>query len=130
MQISLKDDLPMTTVTVVYQASRLVVPDVLIDTGSASTIFAADMVARVGLTPAPADILHTIRGVGGREVVYTRELDLLLIGDEGVAQFGIEIGGMNYGFPIKGILGMDYLTRTGAILNLRRLELSFEPAAP
>jgi hypothetical protein len=129
MKINLKDDLPMTTVTVVYQASRLIVPDVLIDTGSASTIFAADVVARVGLAPAPGDILHTIRGVGGREVVYTRELDLLLIGDEGIAQFGIEIGGMNYGFPINGILGMDYLTRMGAILNLRRLELSFEPAA-
>jgi hypothetical protein len=116
----------MTTVTVVYRAMRLNVPDVLIDTGSASTIFAADIVAQVGLTPEPSDILHTIRGVGGREVVYTRALDYLLVENEGVAQFGIEIGGMNYGFPINGILGMDYLMRTGVILNLRRMELSFE----
>ena len=126
MQISLKANLPMTTVTVVYQGARLLVTDVLIDTGSASTIFAADIVAQVGLTPAPTDILHNIRGVGGREVVYTRELDYLLVGAEGVAKFDIEVGGMNYGFAINGILGMDYLTRTGAVLNLRRLELSFD----
>ena len=128
MQISLKDNLPMTTVTVVYQGLRLEVPDVLIDTGSASTIFAADIVAQVGLTPEPSDILHTIRGVGGREVVYTRALDYLLMGDDGLAEFGIEVGGMNYGFLINGILGMDYLVQTGVILNLRRMELSFENA--
>jgi hypothetical protein len=35
---------------------------------------------------------------------------------------------MNYGFSINGILGMDYLTRTGVVLNLRRLELNFDNA--
>lgn len=30
---------------------------------------------------------------------------------------------MNYGFPADGILGLDYLLRAGALIDLRRLEL-------
>ncbi len=37
----------------------------------------------------------------------------------------VEIGGMEYGFAINGILGMDYLTRVGAIINLSTLALEF-----
>jgi hypothetical protein len=33
--------------------------------------------------------------------------------------FEIEVGGMDYGFGMNGILGMDFLMCTGAILNLR-----------
>lgn len=32
---------------------------------------------------------------------------------------------MDYGFAINGILGMDFLTRTGAVLNLRDLTLAY-----
>ncbi len=42
-----------------------------------------------------------------------------------VNDFEIEVGGMNYGFDIDGIPGMDYLTRAGAIINLHDLRLDF-----
>jgi hypothetical protein len=42
-----------------------------------------------------------------------------------VLDFEIEVGGMDYGFEINGILGMDFLLRAGAILNLRELSLEF-----
>jgi len=32
---------------------------------------------------------------------------------------------MDYGFTIDGILGMDFLISTGAILNLRDLTLGY-----
>ena len=38
-------------------------------------------------------------------------------------QVSLEIGGMDYGFEINGLLGMDLLTRVGAIINLDRLQL-------
>jgi hypothetical protein len=31
----------------------------------------------------------------------------------------------NYSFEINGILGMDFLTASGAILNLREMEITF-----
>jgi len=39
--------------------------------------------------------------------------------------FEIEVGGMDYGFAINGILGMDFLTRSKAIINLATMKLEF-----
>src|SRR3972149_9711397 len=67
MQLSLKDELPVIPIRLGHHGTALDIPDVLIDTGSARTIFAADMVAHLGVLPAADDILYAIRGVGGRE---------------------------------------------------------------
>jgi len=125
MQLLLKDDLPFVVVTVEYKGKAVDIPNVLVDTGSASTILAADGLIEVGIEPAADDTLHTIRGVGGIEVVYLRKVDSLKVGEVGVAGFEIEVGGMDYGFEISGILGMDFLRSVGAIINLSEMRLEF-----
>ncbi|MBM3235583.1 hypothetical protein FJZ31_04725 [Candidatus Poribacteria bacterium] len=97
MQLSLKYDLPFTTITIAYKGETLEIPDVLVDTGSASTILAADIVAAIQIIPIAEDVLHTIRGVGGSEVVFTRQIDYLKVGERSIADFEIEVGGMDYG---------------------------------
>lgn len=101
------------------------IPDVLIDTGSASTIFAADIMATVGISPVPEDVLHTIRGVGGVEVVFLRRIDEIWLGRKQLTGFEIEVGGMDYGFAINGILGMDFLQSLGVMIDLKQLEIRF-----
>jgi predicted aspartyl protease len=101
------------------------VPEVLVDTGSASTVISANQVAQVALVPESKDILHTVRGVGGSEAVFTRRVDRLQVDNHAIEDFEIEIGGMEYGFTINGILGMDCLVRVGAIINLKTLALEF-----
>jgi hypothetical protein len=64
MPLTLRDNLPFTTVTVAYQGIPMDVPFVPVDTGSAATLPAADIVAAIGIVPLPQDPLHTIRGVG------------------------------------------------------------------
>lgn len=125
MQLTLKDELPFVCVTVSYQGAEIEVTDVLVDTGSATTILAADQVARIGIVPERLDVLYTIRGVGGIETVFTRRVEHLKIGRREVAGFEIEVGGMDYGFEIQGILGMDFLLKAGAIINLHDLSLGF-----
>lgn len=125
MQLSLKYDLPFTTVTIAYRGVTLEIPDVLVDTGSASTVLAADIVAAVQIIPIAEDILHTIRGIGGSEVVFTRWIDYLKVGERSIPDFEIEVGGMDYGFQINGILGMDFLTQIGAIINLQEMRIEF-----
>jgi len=51
MQLTLKDDLPFTQVQLVYGDLQTVILDVLVDTGSASTILAAHAVALAGIVP-------------------------------------------------------------------------------
>jgi hypothetical protein len=125
MQLTLKDELPFTTIKVMYRDREVEVPNVLVDTGSATTILSADIVAQIGITPEPTDILHTVRGIGGTEVVFTRQVDYLQIDQQSLTQFQIEIGGMDYGFDINGILGMDFLVQAGTLINLRDFRLEF-----
>lgn len=125
MQLTLRDNLPFAKVTVGYQGKEVEIENVLVDTGSASTIFAAELVANIEITPLPDDVLHTIRGVGGSEAVFSRVVDYVQVRDKQITDFEIEVGGMDYGFEINGILGMDILTRTGAIINLQKMNISF-----
>ena len=108
MRLQLQDNLPFTAVTLYDRGQSIEILNVLIDTGSATTILAADAVHKVQIVPEPDDTLYTIRGVGGSEVVFSRKVDALELGECHLDQFEIEVGGMDYGFSINGILGMDF----------------------
>ena len=110
MQLWLQDKVPFTTVTIAY---------------SASSIMAADIVAAIQIVPLPQDTLRVIRGVGGSEAVFIRRVDYLQVGERSLSDFEIEVGGMDYGFEINGILGMDFLLQAGAIINLRDIRIGF-----
>lgn len=125
MRLRLRDNLPFVGITVVHQRGKIKIPNILVDTGSGGTILSADALSKIGIVPQPEDTLHTIFGVGGSEVVFTRTVDELKVGTFSVKQFEIEIGGMDYGFDIQGILGMDFLTTAGAKINLEELEIEF-----
>lgn len=71
MQLLLRYGLPFTTVTISYGGATIDIPDILVDTGSGSTILSADILGPIGITPLPEDTLSTIRGVGGNEVVFS-----------------------------------------------------------
>lgn len=124
MQLTLVDDLPFATRTLTHEGATLAITNVLIDTGSATTILAADQVALIGLVPAPDDMLYTIRGVGGTEVVFTRRVEALQLGGYSLPDFEIEVGGMDCGFAINGIVGMDFLTRAKAVIDLGQLTIT------
>ena len=51
MPLTLRDNLPFTTITVTYQGTTIDIPQVLVDTGSAATLLAADIVSAIGIIP-------------------------------------------------------------------------------
>ncbi len=125
MQLTLQDELAFARLAVAYRGATVEIDHVLIDTGSASTILAARIVATIGIVPEMADSVYAVRGVGGSEAVFTRRVDRVAVENHALADFEIEVGSMNYGFELNGILGMDFLTQAGAIINLRDLTLEF-----
>ncbi|WP_176706559.1 aspartyl protease family protein [Paenibacillus hemerocallicola] len=66
-------DLPFTELTVYYNKQSIRLPQVLIDTGSSSTILKLDVVEEIGLTVELDDVLGTISGVGGSEFVFFKQ---------------------------------------------------------
>ncbi len=125
MQLLLRDNIPFVSIFVIYKDTSIEIPSVLVDTGSATTILSADLVQIIQITPSPEDSLYTIRGVGGSEVVFSRKVDYLKLGECFINNFEVEIGGMDYGFEINGILGMDFLVQAGTIINLRDMKIEF-----
>ncbi len=125
MQLLLENNIPFVSVAISNAGKKIEIPNILVDTGSASTVIAADWLTTIGISPSAEDILYTIRGVGGVEIVFTRKVDLMEIGSRQIEKFEVEVGGMDYGFEINGILGMDFLINAGAIINLRSMTIEF-----
>lgn len=126
MNIRLLEGLPFISAVVSFRGRSLILNNVLLDTGSAGSIFSADRLAEIDLSYAPEDELLRIRGVGGVEFVFTKLVDHLAIGELRINDFKIEVGAMDYGFPIDGILGMDFLIAVGAIIDLDQMEVTSE----
>ena len=122
-RIRLQDGLPYVTMVLVYQDKQIELPSVLLDAGSAGTVFSADRVLSIGLHYEPEDTVQRIRGVGGTEFVFSKQVDRVLMGELQAADFQLEIGAMNYGFDLDGIVGMDFLAQVGAITDLAQLEV-------
>lgn len=119
-ELQIRHDLPFVSMNLLYNNRELRLENVLLDTGSASTIFSADPLLGIDLRHAPGDILNRIRGVGGTEFVFSKTIDRLSLGDLEVNDFEIEVGAMDYGFhfELDGIVGMDFLTRVHAVIDL------------
>lgn len=123
MMIRIQDGLPYVAMTLLYRDQQLELPKVLLDTGSAGTVFPADKVLTIGLQYEANDTVQRIRGVGGAEFVFSKQVDRLSLGELHVNEFVIEIGAMDYGLDIDGIVGMDFLIQVDAILDLAQLEV-------
>ena len=77
---------PFITVSITYCGAGLEIPNVLVDTGSAGTLLATDMLAKIGIVPEPYDTLVKVYGVGGAESVFARRMDRLQVGDQTVGR--------------------------------------------
>lgn len=61
--------------------------------------------------------------MGGVEFVFTKRLDGIAVGELEAPDFEVEVGALDYGFAVDGILGLDFLLRAEAVIDLGALEL-------
>ena len=123
MRIEISNGLPFISLKIVYKDKEIVLSRVLLDTGSYSTIISSDKLHEIGLIYEPEDKIRQIRGVGGTEFVFTKELDVLKVDEQVISDFPIEAGSLDYGFELDGILGMDYFIKLRVIIDLDRMQL-------
>ena len=123
MKIRIDQGLLYTKATLIHSNKGIGLNNVVLDTGSAGTVFSIDRLASTGILPGPDDPVCRITGVGGSKLVFTKVVDRLAVGSFGPDGFRIEIGAMDYGFDLDGIIGIGFLLKTKAIVDLDRLEL-------
>lgn len=115
--------LPFCSISLVYKDKEMKLDNILVDTGSGGTLLKMDKVEEIGVVIEEDDTIETIEGVGGIEFVYKKNMDKLVIGDIKVENFKVEIGVMDYGFDINGIIGMDFLKEINAVIDLEKMEI-------
>ena len=123
MKLTLQYGLPFAEVTLAYKSQTIALENVLIDTGSAGTIFATEKVAQIGLILESNDMIHRVQGIGGSEFVFGKQVDKLVLGDLTATNFEIEVGALDYGFDLNDIIGMNFLKQVEATIDLAQLEV-------
>lgn len=124
IKIILRDGLPFTEVILRHKNKAVTISNVLIDTGSVSTIVSTDIALIFGLKPEHDDRIHAICGVGGTEYVYEKEVETIEIGQSIASKHKTQIGAMDYGFEINMIIGMDLLMKLSATVDLGKMTLT------
>ena len=122
-KLIIEDGLLLTDMEVTFNGHLLHLQRVLVDTGSGSTVVSTDLAESIGIVAEENDMIYRITGVGGSEFVYSKTVNSVKIGDMQTKDFAIEIGAMNYGFDLDGIIGLDLLQQLKAIINIDELTI-------
>jgi len=120
INFELRKKLPFISITAVHNGIKFRIDNVLVDTGSAATIFASDYIREFGIDSEPEDKVRKIVGVGGNEYVIEKRIDALIIDSVSIEDSIIQVGDMDYGFGINGIIGGDLLIRTKMIIDYEK----------
>jgi hypothetical protein len=113
----------LASATIRHQGIQLELTDVLVDTGSSGTMIKRDLLLNVGIEPTLDDTPSEIRGVGAVELVFIKRIEHFSVGQFLQQPFRIQISRMNYGVPINGIIGLDFLMATQTLIDLKNLEI-------
>lgn len=124
MNITLIDGLPFIQCLLTINDTQINVSKVLLDTGSASCVFKQNLFEEKDIIIQPTSSIRNLTGIGGTEEVLPYVITQISVGPFRIDQFEIEIGTMNYGFDINGIIGMDFLLTVGSTIDLNKLELT------
>jgi hypothetical protein len=122
--ITVRDRLPFIAVVLIANGQRLQISDVLLDTGAAASVFRTDDLLTIGVVPSPTDQIRFMAGIGGREAVIEKQIETLAVGNLIISPFTIQLGAVDYGFAINGIMGMDFLLTAGAVIDLHTLTIT------
>lgn len=92
--------------------------NVLIDTGSATTLINADYILLDG-----NEKIKNAQGIGGYEKILIKNFETLNLNDIELKNICLSIGDMDYGIDIDLLIGLDILKILNANINIRTMTL-------
>ncbi len=130
MNLRMENGLPYASVTLTYNGKSLELNNVLFDTGCATTVFDTDLLSVIGIE---LDILNgtakRMYGIGGNsELCYEQTISRLHINSLSMPPFRMQLGMMREPYGFDGILGIDFITAAGLIVDFGHLNVSYGKA--
>lgn len=92
--------------------------NVLIDTGSATTLINADYILLDG-----NEKIKNAQGIGGYERILVKNFEALDLNDISLKNISLSIGDMDYGIDIDLLIGLDILKILNASINIKSMTL-------
>jgi hypothetical protein len=123
-KIVFEHGLPFVTVTLFANGQSLTLNRVLLDTGSGGCIFKTSDLEQLGVELAMSDRIARITGIGGDEFVVDKRIDAIEVGNLRLSLFIIELGAVNYAPQMDGILGVNFLAQSRAVIDFANLVVS------
>jgi hypothetical protein len=123
MKIRIFKGQPMVSVTLEQDGKHVEFENVLLDTGSGGSLFPTDKLNEAGIQPKPGAIIRQIVGIGGSESVIEMPVERIAVGTMALDNFVIESGKSYEEFGFEAILGFDFLLATGAVIDLKKMEI-------
>lgn len=125
MKFSLYRGLPYINVELWHNNQSCLFERVLVDTGSATSIFCSDLLGEIDVKPDDSDKLHRMQGVGGYEYVIEKIIDAIVCDNAKVLNYPIQLGELDYGQGIQAIIGSDILNHMDAIIDYKNQTVTF-----
>lgn len=72
-----KYGLPFCDIQIEHNNKKLIIDNILIDTGSGGTILKMDKVDEIDISIDENDTIETISGIGGEKFVYLKKIEQL-----------------------------------------------------
>ncbi|GMN99947.1 MULTISPECIES: aspartyl protease family protein [Parageobacillus] len=127
MNIRIENGLPIVSVEIKRGEKAVLLTDVLLDTGCATTIFDTDALAQIGIE---LDIINgrtkRMYGVGGHsELCYEQIVNNVTIDGKELVSFLLQLGMIKEIYGFDGILGVDFMEGTGMIIDFQNFLIKY-----
>lgn len=120
IKLRYQDRLLFCSICIKIDGQVLNLDNVLIDTGSATTLINADYITLDG-----TEQIRNAQGVGGYERILKKNISTIEINDVMINNIALSIGDMDYGIDIDLLIGLDVLKALNADINIKDMILTF-----
>lgn len=123
---TLEDGLPFITLTLHFKGEKLELDKVLVDSGSSTCVFDTLDMFTLGLSFDGTEEIRKMSGIGGDEYVLEKSIDAIEIDGVQSLQWTIQMGDIQYGYGIRGVVGSDLLSYFAALLDYQTQTLTVQ----
>lgn len=120
IKLKLKHSLLFCELEITINNQILHLNNVLIDTGSATTLINSDYILLDG-----SEKFINVYGVGGYEAVLNKYFDCISINNNSIHNIVLSVGELDYGMDIDMLVGLDLLKKLNANINIKDMTMSF-----
>ncbi len=118
-KLKFKNGLLYTSITLEHGDKSTLVDDVIIDTGACHTIIATDYLDKMNVPFSENDQLVKASGYGGTVCYSVRKnIDYIKCGNLQLKDIKLDFGEIDPKERVNGLIGLDFLRKAGAILDL------------